>query len=150
MEWLRDLIQYLELKYEYLRLRTKQEALEIVASSVAALMLGFIGLLIVLLASLGVAFWIGELTGRLHSGFFAVALFYVLIVVLGVLNKDELNRWLLRLLVRAFRDRLRLDEIRHNLNATQADESRRKLAERNDQLTENPNRGGRTEDRPQP
>lgn len=139
MEWLRDLIQYLELKYEYLRLRTKQEAIEVVASSIAALALAFIGLLVVLLASIGAAFWIGELTGQLHSGFFAVAVFYTLIVIVGVMNKEELNRWLLRALVRALRDRLRLDEIQQELKASENHESRRKLTERNDQHAEEPN-----------
>jgi hypothetical protein len=149
MEWLRDLIQYLELKYEYFRLRTKQEILEIAASVVSTLVLGLVVLLIVLLVSLGLAFWIGELTGRLHSGFFAVALIYVLVAVLGIMNRSEINRWLMRQLVRAFSDHLQLDKIRNHLNATPEHEPRGELPPRNDQLIENPARGGRTEDHPQ-
>jgi len=151
MDLIRDVVRYVELKLELVGLKLKGEMLEILASGIGALLLSFIVLLITVMASVGLAFWIGETTGALHQGFLIVAGAYMLVAVVILANKVELNRWLLSWLVDVFRDRLRIDELQKELKASEEpDESRRKLAERHHQPVEETDSGHREENREQP
>ena len=74
--------QYAESTFELIKLKAVKKGSE-VASVVAAYAVVIASILLfVIIANIGLALWLGELTGKLYYGFFIVAGFYVLVALI--------------------------------------------------------------------
>ena len=93
--------EYAESTFELVKLKAVKKGTE-VASVVAAYVIVIAAILLfVIIANIGLAVWLGELTGKLYYGFFIVAGFYVvlaLIIHLGhkVLVQKPFSNMILR------------------------------------------------------
>lgn len=86
-----DTGDYLETKTELWKLKLADGASDAVSGSVTTLVLAAIGFIFLLLMSIGVALWLGELTGKIYHGFFIVGAFYALVALLFYVFRE---RWL--------------------------------------------------------
>ncbi len=84
--------QYANTSYELIRLKTVEKMVG--AASIAL----FYGVAVLLLAlfitilNIGVALWIGEQLGKTYYGFFCVAGFYVLVIVILFLIQNPIKK----------------------------------------------------------
>jgi len=75
-------VGYAKTYFELNKLKTINKVATIFASLAARVITTIFLGLFVILASIGAAFWAGELLGELHYGFFCVAGFYALIYLI--------------------------------------------------------------------
>ncbi|MCY7349788.1 MAG: phage holin family protein [Cytophagaceae bacterium] len=80
---------YLEARYNLAVLETSDKLTNVLSSVAAGLIVGVVGLIGLLFASVGIALWIGQSTDNNAAGFFWVAFFYAVVgaVVYAVRNK---------------------------------------------------------------
>jgi len=77
--------------YELSKLKTLETITVVVTSLVSRLIVFSAISLFILVLSLGVAFYLGDLLGKLYYGFFIVAAFYLLA---GIILKFFIHRWI--------------------------------------------------------
>lgn len=84
---------------DYIRLQTRSAKLEIyervtnlIESGISASVILLLGLFSFLFLNFGVALWLGDLMGSNRYGFFAVGGFYVVVLGLYVLLKDQVGK----------------------------------------------------------
>lgn len=70
---------YVKTNIELLRLKAISKSADMLSSAAAVLILSIIVLMLVILLNIGLALWIGDLMGKSYYGFFAVALFYLVV-----------------------------------------------------------------------
>jgi hypothetical protein len=74
--------EYSKITYELIKLKALDKASEVVSSVVPhSAVLILIGSFLLFL-NLGIAFWLGEILGKIYYGFFIVAAFYVLVALI--------------------------------------------------------------------
>jgi hypothetical protein len=74
--------EYSKITYELIKLKALDKASEVVSSVVPhSAVLILIGSFLLFL-NLGIAFWLGEVLGKIYYGFFIVAAFYVLVALI--------------------------------------------------------------------
>ncbi len=73
---------YLETRMELLKLRAVDKVSDVASSMASRLMMAMVIGLLLLILNMGIAFWIGDMLGKMYYGFFLLGAFYLLIVVL--------------------------------------------------------------------
>jgi len=89
-DWFGYATNYFEARWNLAVLDASEKAADAVSSIASALIIGTVGVLALLFASLGAAWLIGEYFQSPAAGYFGVALFYVLICGVLFLVKDNL------------------------------------------------------------
>lgn len=79
---------------ELYRLKVIDKGTDIFASITSWVIIGLMLLFLILLASLGLAFYLGDVLGKTHYGFFAVAgIYFFVIIILFATRKSGLERF---------------------------------------------------------
>lgn len=97
-----DISAYVELKLELLKLNTYESVGKVIAVlsySVILLCIAFFAILFIFLAF---GFYISELCGSTSIGFTVVALLYLLLIGIIVLNKNSIHNRVLNMVISAF------------------------------------------------
>jgi hypothetical protein len=81
---------YLKLKIELFKLKAVDKVSGAVSIIFAGLIIITFVWLFILMASIGLALWIGELLGEIYCGFFIVAGFYILIIIILLLFRKQI------------------------------------------------------------
>jgi hypothetical protein len=80
--------EYGKTSIELLKLKALDQTTEVVSSLISRTIAIFIVFMFFLIATIGLAIWLGEMTGKYSYGFFIVAAFYGIIgVILFLMNK---------------------------------------------------------------
>jgi len=74
--------EYAKTNLELAKLKTLDKTAKIVSSSVPHSIVIFLFITVFLFLNTGIAFWLGELLGKVYSGFFIVGAFYCLAGIL--------------------------------------------------------------------
>lgn len=85
--------EYGKTSFELIKLRTLDKASHVGASIVSRSFVLIIVGTIALFINLGIAFWLGEILGKLFYGFFAVAVCYFVIFMLYLMLSRPIKRW---------------------------------------------------------
>lgn len=92
---------YLENKKELFTLKAIDKVSDVASSTVSAIVLAIMWIIIFGLINFGAAFWIGEALGKIYLGFFIVAGFYILLaIILSSLRKPWLKVPLSNMLIK--------------------------------------------------
>ena len=81
--------------YELIRLKAIDKTSEVVSSVVPHSVVLILFASFMLFLNLGLAFWLGEILGKLYYGFFVVAAFYILT---GIIIHFFMHKWLKRII----------------------------------------------------
>ena len=84
-------VEYGKSTIELGKLKAIDRISDVAASLLSKIIAGAALVLFILFASLGLAFWLGEILGKIYFGFFAVAAIYGL---LGILIHLFLSKWI--------------------------------------------------------
>ena len=90
----KDLSAYVELKLELLKLNTYERTGKVIA------VLSY-GVILLFLAFLALGFFLGDLFGSVGSGFGVVAVLYLLLIGIIVMNKDRISNKVLNVVISA-------------------------------------------------
>ena len=82
---------YVKITFDLFKLKLLQSAINVVASLISKVTVFVVVSLFILIISIGLALWLGQLTGKAHYGFFIFAGFYFL---LAILMSFFLRKWL--------------------------------------------------------
>ncbi len=82
---------YLEGRIDLMKLQAVNKTSEIVSSLVSNVIILLIVILMLLILNIGIAFWLGDITGKTYYGFFIVSAFYL---VLGLVLYTSRDKWL--------------------------------------------------------
>jgi hypothetical protein len=82
---------YLETKIDLLKLKAVSKSSDITSSFVSRLVIICVFAFVFFILNIGIALWLGNLTGKLYYGFFILAGFYLIVGILLYLFR---NRWL--------------------------------------------------------
>lgn len=82
---------YIETRIELLKLRAIDKSSGILATVISVFVLAIFSIFFLILLSIGLALWIGELLGKSYYGFFIVALVYIII---GLVIFFSRNKWI--------------------------------------------------------
>jgi len=83
--------QYSITSIELIKLKAIDKIAEVVSNLVSRLAIAIIVALFTVIANIGLALWLGEITGKVYYGFFILAGFYAL---LGILMGIFRNQWI--------------------------------------------------------
>ena len=81
--------EYAETRFDIVVLNAQDKATNVIASVVSSAVMGMLGIFILLFASIGGAWALGEYLHSPSIGFFAVAGFYLVVAVLLFLNREK-------------------------------------------------------------
>ncbi len=83
---IKDLIElaesYAKTNIDLFKLKAISKTSDVISTIVLKLIFFTVVLIMIILLNIGLALWIGELTGKLYYGFLIVAAFYVLVALL--------------------------------------------------------------------
>ena len=82
--------EYLETRVELLLLKTASKTSDIISSLVSKIIMVGIGCMIVILINIGLAIWLGTIFNKMYLGFFAVGVFYILVILILFLGRDNI------------------------------------------------------------
>ena len=82
--------EYLETRVELLRLKTAGKTSEIISSLVSKIVIVGIGCMVMILISIGFAIWLGTVFDRMYLGFFAVGVFYILVILVLFFSSNSI------------------------------------------------------------
>lgn len=88
--------QYGKASLELYRLKAIARSADIASSLASKLLVAAFFSLFFLVLNIGAALWIGESLGKLYLGFFIVAAFYAMIVIVLYVSRDKLIKTPLR------------------------------------------------------
>lgn len=97
----KDLSAYVELKLELLKLNTYERTGKVIAVLSYGVILLFLVFFAILFIFLALGFFLGELFGSVSSGFGVVAVLYLLLIGLIVMNKDRISNKVLNVVISA-------------------------------------------------
>ena len=97
----KDLSAYVELKLELLKLNTYERTGKVNAVLSYGVILLFLAFFAILFIFLALGFFLGELFGSVSSGFGVVAVLYLLLIGLIVMNKDRISNKVLNVVISA-------------------------------------------------
>ena len=81
---------YLETRLELIRLKATGKTSELISSLVSRIVIICIGCMVLVLFSIGFAIWLGTVLNKMYLGFFAVGIFYMLIILILFLGRNQL------------------------------------------------------------
>ena len=81
---------YAKTNIDLFKLKAIDKSADVISSLVEKLAIIIVVLIIVLLVNIGLALWIGELVGKSYFGFFIVAAFYVLVLLILLFNSGSI------------------------------------------------------------
>ena len=87
-------VEYSKTSYDLAKLRTLDKTSDIVSSFIPHSIVFFIIVSFVFFFNFGLAFWIGEILGKIYYGFFVIATFYV---VLFIIIRFFIYKWIKRI-----------------------------------------------------
>jgi phosphoglycerol transferase MdoB-like AlkP superfamily enzyme len=90
-ELLVKVAEYGRTEYQLAKLKVLDKTSDAVSTVVPRLIVIAFGLIFMLFANLGIAFWLGGILGNIYYGFFAVAAFYG---ITGLVLRLFLYKWL--------------------------------------------------------
>ncbi|MDD2564316.1 MAG: hypothetical protein PHU27_08890 [Salinivirgaceae bacterium] len=70
---------YAKTSYELFRLKTLDKTADLASSLISKLIVYVLFASFMLFLNLGLAFWLGEILGKIYFGFFAIATFYIVV-----------------------------------------------------------------------
>lgn len=83
---------YVETRIDLMKLQAVNKTSEVTSSLVSNIIIGILCTMTMMLLNIGIAFYLGEVLGGVHYGFFIVSGFYILVAVLFyVYRKDWLK-----------------------------------------------------------
>ena len=97
----KDLSAYVELKLELLKLNTYERTGKVITVLSYGVILLFLAFFAILFIFLALGFFLGELFGSVSSGFGVVAVLYLLLIGLIVMNKDRISNKVLNVVISA-------------------------------------------------
>jgi hypothetical protein len=71
-------LDYGKTSYELVKLKALDKTTDVVSTAVPHIVVFILILLFLLFFNLGLAFWLGEILGKIYFGFFAIAAFYAI------------------------------------------------------------------------
>lgn len=80
---------YLETKFELTKLKTIDKSADILSAVVVIVSMMFIGSLVIILISIGLALYLGRLLGAYHYGFFVMGGFYALVLLVIFIRREK-------------------------------------------------------------
>ncbi len=83
---------YLNTSVELMKLKAIEKISELFSTLAIRLALILILSMLFLFLNIGIAFWLGELSGHTYYGFFIVSIFYLLLLVLFLLTSKRIKR----------------------------------------------------------
>lgn len=84
-----DIKDYAETRIDIIALNTQDKASQVISSVASIAILGTLGLFILLFASVGAAWSLGEYLNSPSIGFFSVAGFYFLLMLVLFVNREK-------------------------------------------------------------
>lgn len=97
----KDVSAYVELKLELLKLDTYERTGKVIAVLSYGAILLFLAFFAILFIFLALGFYLGDLFGSVGSGFGVVAILYLLLIGVIVLNKDKISDKVLNIVISA-------------------------------------------------
>ena len=97
----KDLSAYVELKLELLKLNTYERTGKVIAVLSYGVILLFLAFFAILFIFLALGFFVGDLFGSVGSGFGVVAVLYLLLIGIIVMNKDRISNKVLNVVISA-------------------------------------------------
>ena len=97
----KDLSAYVELKLELLKLNTYERTGKVIAVLSYGVILLFLAFFAILFIFLALGFFLGDLFGSVGSGFGVVAVLYLLLIGIIVMNKDRISNKVLNVVISA-------------------------------------------------
>ena len=97
----KDLSAYVELKLELLKLNTYERTGKVIAVLSYGVILLFLAFFAILFIFLALGFFLGDLFGSVGSGFGVVAVLYLLLIGIIVINKDRISNKVLNVVISA-------------------------------------------------
>ncbi len=83
---------YVETRIDLMKLQAVNKTSEVTSSLVSNIVIAILGIMMLIFLNIGIAFYLGEVLGKVHYGFFIVSGFYLLLaVLLYVFRKDWLQ-----------------------------------------------------------
>jgi ABC-type uncharacterized transport system fused permease/ATPase subunit len=82
---------YGKTSYELLKLKTLDKTSDVASSILPNIVVLFVFVTFLLFLNLGLAFWLGEIFGKLYYGFFIIAAFYFII---GIVLHFFMHKWI--------------------------------------------------------
>jgi hypothetical protein len=80
---------YLDTKIELTRLKTIDKSADVLSTVVVTVSILFVSAVLILFASLGLALLIGKMLGAYHYGFFIMAGFYAIILLVIYVKREK-------------------------------------------------------------
>jgi hypothetical protein len=80
---------YLDTKIELTKLKTIDKSADVLSTVVVMVSMLFISVLLILFISLGLALLLGKMLGAYHYGFFVVAAFYAIILLVIYVKREK-------------------------------------------------------------
>ena len=97
----KDLSEYVELKLELLKLSTYERTGKVLAVLSYGVILLFLAFFAILFIFLALGFFLGDIFGSVGSGFAIVAILYVLLIGIIILNKNKISEKVLNVVIAA-------------------------------------------------
>ena len=98
-----SLITYVKAKVELLKLNAIGFATRVLSSLLKLLVVGSLISVVVLFLGMGLAFWVGEMLGNQHAGFFIVAgLFFLIALIVMMAWKSMVKSAIMRFVAQIF------------------------------------------------
>jgi hypothetical protein len=97
----KDLSAYVELKLELLKLNTYERTGKVIAVLSYGVILLFLAFFAILFIFLALGFFLGDLFGSAGAGFGVVAVLYLLLIGIIVMNKDRISNKVLNVVISA-------------------------------------------------
>jgi hypothetical protein len=91
--------EYAKTSYELVKLKTLDKTSDIVSSFVPSTVVIILIASFMLFLNLGLAFWLGDILGKIYYGFFVVAAFYILA---GLIIHFFMRNWIKKLVGNSF------------------------------------------------
>ncbi len=82
---------YAKTQIELYKLKAIDKTTDVFSSVASGLVIGVVSIFLLIILSVGIALWLGELLGKPYYGFFALAGIYGLLIVLMIVRKSSLE-----------------------------------------------------------
>ncbi|TMI96291.1 MAG: phage holin family protein [Bacteroidetes bacterium] len=83
-------VDFLETYYQLITINLAQKSIDIASSIINAVILAFLGLLVISFVGFGLAWWLGNVTGSRAGGFFITAGVYLVVMVILIVMRKKL------------------------------------------------------------
>jgi len=107
-EIIRDIIEYIELRFEFWKTKAQRDALTTATYIAVRLTIVLILTMFALMLNLSVAFLVGDWLGKIYLGFLVVAGFYLLVGMVLIYYREALSKYLFN---KIFQSRLEIFHI---------------------------------------